>query len=79
MNQVAWPRPHTGRSQIYLPWSFLHNSLVLVPIPESDVPPCHHWGMRPENHPRYQPNVLRAIHLQLKTKSESKQTTQHWA
>jgi hypothetical protein len=34
--------------------------------------------MRPENHPRYQPNVLQASHLQLKTKSESKQMTQHW-
>jgi hypothetical protein len=29
-NQVAWPRPQTLRSQIDLPWSFLHNSLILV-------------------------------------------------
>jgi hypothetical protein len=54
----------------------IHSSLST--IPESDVPSCHHWGMRLENHPRYQPNVLRASHLQLKTKSESEQMTQHW-
>jgi hypothetical protein len=30
---VAWPRPHTRRWQIVLPWSFLHNSLVLVHHP----------------------------------------------
>jgi hypothetical protein len=56
-------------------FSRCHSSLSI--IPKSDVPPCHHRGMRPENHPQYQPNVLRASHLQLKTKSESKQMTQH--
>jgi dTDP-4-dehydrorhamnose 3,5-epimerase-like enzyme len=50
----------------------------LSTIPESDAPTCHHRDMKPKNHPRYQPNVLRAIHLQLKTKSESEQMTQHW-
>jgi hypothetical protein len=54
----------------------IHSSLST--IPESDVPPCHHRGMRPKNHPHYQPNVLRASHLQLKTKSESEQMTQDW-
>jgi hypothetical protein len=34
--------------------------------------------MRPENHPWYQPNVIWAIHLQLKTNSEHEQMTQHW-
>jgi hypothetical protein len=52
--------------------------LSLSTIPESDVPPCHHRGMRLENHPWYQPNVLRASHLQLKTKSGNEQMTQHW-
>jgi hypothetical protein len=50
----------------------------LSTIPESDAPTCHHRGMRPENHPQYQPNVLWASHLQLKTKSENEQMTEHW-
>jgi hypothetical protein len=50
-NQVAWPRPHTWRSQIHLPLPFLQKSLTLSSIPESDVPPCHHRAMRPKNHP----------------------------
>jgi hypothetical protein len=33
MNQVAWPRPHTWRSQIHLPLSFLQKSLILVHHP----------------------------------------------
>jgi hypothetical protein len=49
----------------------------LSTIPESDAPTCHHRDMKLENHPRYPPNVLRAIHLQLKTKSESEEMTQH--
>jgi hypothetical protein len=32
-NQVAWPRPHTWRSQIPLPLSFLQKSLILVHHP----------------------------------------------
>jgi hypothetical protein len=39
-------------------------------IPQSDVPPWHHRGMTPENHPLHQQNVLRASNLQLKTKRE---------
>jgi hypothetical protein len=35
MNQVASLSPHTWRSQIYLSWSFLHNSLVLVHHPRN--------------------------------------------
>jgi dTDP-4-dehydrorhamnose 3,5-epimerase-like enzyme len=35
-------------------------------------------GMRPKNHPQSQRNVLRASHLQLKTKGETEQMTQHW-
>jgi dTDP-4-dehydrorhamnose 3,5-epimerase-like enzyme len=50
----------------------------LSTIPESDAPTCHHRDMKPKNHPWYQPNVLRASHLQLKTKSENEQMTQHW-
>jgi hypothetical protein len=50
----------------------------LSTILECDVPPCHHRGMTPENHTRYQLNVLWASHLQLKTKSKSEQMTQHW-
>jgi hypothetical protein len=30
---VAWPRPHTWRSQIHLPLSFLQKSLILVHHP----------------------------------------------
>jgi hypothetical protein len=75
---VAWPRPHTWRPQIHLPLSFLQKSLILVLHPQKWCTSMSPVGMRPENHPRYQPNVLRAIHLQLKTKSESEQTTQHW-
>jgi hypothetical protein len=75
---VAWPR-HTleGHKFTYL-YHFFKSHLSLSTIPESDVPPCHHRGMRPKNHPPYQPNVLRASHLQLKTKSENEQMTQHW-
>jgi hypothetical protein len=32
-NQVAWPRPHTWRSQIRSPLSFINNSLILVHHP----------------------------------------------
>jgi hypothetical protein len=33
INQVAWPRPQTWRSQIHSPLSFIHNSLILVDYP----------------------------------------------
>jgi hypothetical protein len=50
-NQVAWPRPHTWRSQIYSPWSFLHNSLILVHHPQkwctSMSPPGYEAGEPP--------------------------------
>jgi hypothetical protein len=50
-NQVAWPRPHTWRSQIDSPWSFLHNSLVLVHHPRkwctSMSPPGYEAGEPP--------------------------------
>jgi hypothetical protein len=75
---VAWPRPHTWRSQIYSPWSFLHNSLVLVHHPRKWCTSMSPPGMRPKNHPQSQRNVLRASHLQLKTKGETEQMTQHW-
>jgi hypothetical protein len=45
---VAWPRPHTWRSQIHLPLSFLQKSLVLVHRPRkwcaSMSPPGYEAG-----------------------------------
>jgi hypothetical protein len=66
-----------GHKFAYL-YHFFKSYSSLSTIPESDVPPWHHRGMRPKNHPWYQPNVLRASHLQLKTKSKNEQMTQHW-
>jgi hypothetical protein len=66
-----------GHKYTYLYHFFtIHSSLST--ITESDAPTCHHRDVKPKNHPQYQPNVLQAIHLQLKTKGESEQTTQHW-
>jgi hypothetical protein len=51
MNQVAWPRPHTWRSQIHLPLSFLQKSLILVHHPRkwctSMSPPGYEAGEPP--------------------------------
>jgi hypothetical protein len=51
--QTKWlDQGHTldGHKFTYLVHFFtIHSSLST--IPESDVPPCHHRGMRPENHP----------------------------
>jgi hypothetical protein len=70
--QTKWlDQGHTleGHKFTYL-YHFFRNHSSLSTIPESDVPPGHHRGMRPESHPRYQPNVLRASHLQLKPSQE---------
>jgi hypothetical protein len=48
---VAWPRPHTWRSQIHLPLSFLQKSLILVHHPRKWCTSMSPLGMRPENHP----------------------------
>jgi hypothetical protein len=51
MNQVVWPRPHTWRSQIHLPLSFLQKSLILVHHPRkwctSMSPPGYKVGEPP--------------------------------
>jgi hypothetical protein len=51
--QTKWlDQVHTleGHKLTYLDHFFtIHSSLST--IPESEVPPCHHWGMRPKNHP----------------------------
>jgi hypothetical protein len=48
---VAWPRPHTWRSQIHLPLSFLQKSLILVNHPRewctSMSPPGYEAGEPP--------------------------------
>jgi hypothetical protein len=48
---VAWPRPHTWRSQIHLPLSFLQKSLILVHHPRkwctSMSPPGYEAGEPP--------------------------------
>jgi hypothetical protein len=67
-NQVAWPRPHTWRSQIYLPCSFLHNSLVLVHHPRkwctSMSPPGYEAGEPPPISTKCSPGHPPATHNQ---------------
>jgi phage/plasmid-associated DNA primase len=50
-NQVAWPRPHSWRSQIHLPLSFLQMSLIFVHHPRkwctSMPPPGYEAGEPP--------------------------------
>jgi hypothetical protein len=75
---VAWPRPHTWRSQIHLPLSFLQKSLILVHQSREWCTFVSPLGYETGEPPWCQPNVLQASHLKLETKSENEKMTQHW-